>query len=153
MIVSAILYVLRGGVPRRMLPPCLPPWQPVYAWRDAGIRQHVNHHLVMLDRERSGRSADLSAAVVGSQNVETTEAGGPRGYDTGEKTKGRKRHAMVDMGERALVLQSHPADLQDRDGPRLAAEGVRARTPLCEARLRRHGPRPRSASPQRPASP
>ena len=80
-IVNAIFYVLRGGVPWRMLPPCFPPRQTVYAWfaawRDAGIWQQINHHLVMLDRERSGRDASPSAAVVDSQSVKTTEAGGP----------------------------------------------------------------------------
>src|SRR4051794_1846936 len=44
------------------------------------------------------------------------EAGGPRGYDAGKKVLGRKRHAMVDTDGRPLVLQVHPASVQDRDG-------------------------------------
>ncbi len=47
------LYVLRCGVPGG-LPPCLPPRQTVYgwfaAWRDAGIWQQLNRHLVMQSR-------------------------------------------------------------------------------------------------------
>jgi transposase len=53
-IFNAIFYVLRGGVPWRMLPPCFPPYQTVYGWfamlRDSGTWQSLNHRLVMLDR-------------------------------------------------------------------------------------------------------
>ena len=59
-LVDAMFYVLRGGVPWRMLPDCFPPRQTVYgwfaAWRDAGVWEALNHHLVMLDRERAGRA-------------------------------------------------------------------------------------------------
>ena len=51
-----------------------------------------------------------------SQSVKTTEAGGPRGYDAGKKVNGRKRHALVDTDGRGLVIEPHPASVQDRDG-------------------------------------
>ena len=54
--------------------------------------------------------------MIDGQSVKTAEAGGPRAYDAGKKIKGRKRHAMVDTDGRALTLQVHSADVQDRDG-------------------------------------
>ncbi|HSM40926.1 MAG TPA: IS5 family transposase [Afifellaceae bacterium] len=119
-IVNAIFYVMRGGIAWRLLPSDFPPWSTVYrwfaAWRDDGVFENINHALVMADRERAGREASPSAAIIDSQSVKTTEAGGPRGYDAGKKINGRKRHAMVDTDGRGLFLEPHPASIQDRDG-------------------------------------
>ena len=119
-IVNAIFYVMRGGIAWRLLPSDFPPWSTVYrwfaAWRDACLFERINHALVMADRERAGREASPSAAIIDSQSVKTTEAGGPRGYDAGKKINGRKRHALVDTDGRALLIEPHPASIQDRDG-------------------------------------
>ncbi len=40
----------------------------------------------------------------------------PTGYDAGKKLNGRKRHALVDTDGCGLVLEPHPASIQDRDG-------------------------------------
>jgi putative transposase len=119
-IVNGIFYVMRAGCPWRLVPRDLPPWGTIYRWfadlRDAGRFEAINHALVMADRERVGREASPTAAIIDSQSVKTTEAGGPRGYDAGKKINGRKRHALVDTDGRGLVIEPHPASIQDRDG-------------------------------------
>jgi putative transposase len=108
----------------------------VYRWftrfRDDRTWARLNHLLVMQDRERVGRAASPSAAVIDSQSVKTTEAGGPRGYDAGKRINGRKRHAMVDTDGRGLKLQVHPASVQDRDGAIPLLQASRVLYPFIE---------------------
>jgi putative transposase len=135
-IVEAIFYVLRAGCAWEMLPDGFPPLSTVYRWfarfRDDGSWEAINHHLVMRDRERVGRAASPTAAVLDSQSAKTAEAGGPRGYDAGKKIKGRKRHALVDTDGRALKLHAHPADVQDRDGAGPLLRASRRSFPFIE---------------------
>jgi putative transposase len=135
-IVNGIFYVMRSGCAWRQLPTDLPPWSTVYRWfaiwRDACLFEKINHALVMADRERIGRQASPSAAVIDSQSVRTTEAGGPRGYDAGKKINGRKRHVLVDTDGRGLVLEPHPASIQDRDGGGPLLQASRSIFPFIE---------------------
>ncbi len=133
---NAICYVLRGGIAWRLMPDTFQPWRTVYRWfarlRDDGTWETINHHLVMQERERVGREASPTAAMIDSHSVKTTESGGLRGYDGGKKIKGRKRHAMVDTDGRALKLQAHAADVQDRDGAGPLLQASRPRWPFVE---------------------
>ena len=87
----------------------------------------LNHHFVVLDRERAGREANPTAVVIDSQSTKTTESSGPRGYAVGKKVLGRKRHAMVDA---RLVLHAHPGSVQDRGGALPVLRASRRRWPF-----------------------
>ena len=79
-VVEAILYVLRAGCAWRLLPHDFPPWQTVYyylqRWEREGVWGKIHHTLVMADRERAGREASPSAAIIDSQTVRTADQKG-----------------------------------------------------------------------------
>jgi transposase len=66
-IMNALFYVLRGGCPWRILPE-LSPHQTAYGWfvrfRDNGLWESINQHLLMLNREMSRRQASPSIAII-----------------------------------------------------------------------------------------
>jgi len=117
-IINGIFYVMRSGCPWRLLPRDLPPWSTIYRrfakFGDEDRFAKINHALVTLDLERTGRQSSPTGAIKDSRSA--TEAGRPRGYDAGKKINGRKRHALVDKDGRSLLLEPHRASIQDRDG-------------------------------------
>ena len=100
-----------------------------YAWRDSGLWEQILAVLVKAVREASGKNASPTVVVADSQSVETTEAGGPRGYDAGKKVKGRKRHIAVDTLGLPVRCDVTTADIQDRDALPALLNAVSKRTP------------------------
>jgi putative transposase len=126
--VDAMLYVVRGGVPWRMLPNDFPPWRLVYKtfrrWSEQGRFRKMTRRLRRMWRERGGRAAEPTAAIIDSQSVATSEQGGPKGFDAAKKVKGRKRHLLTDTLGLLLAVTISAASVQDRDAaPALVADG------------------------------
>ena len=67
-IVEAILYLLRGGLPWRMLPPVSTVRRWFYLWRDNRLWLSLNHSLLLIGREAAGREVSPSAGVIDSQD-------------------------------------------------------------------------------------
>ena len=120
-IVDAIFYLVDNGTKWRSLPVDFPPWSTVYnylaGWERAGITQEVLDGLRDRVRLAEGRVAAPTAAVIDSASVKAAETVGAdsRGYDTGKKINGRKRHIVVDTLGLLLFVMVTAASVQDRD--------------------------------------
>ena len=114
---NAILYVVKGGIPWRMLPATFPPWPTVSGrfrmWADAGIWAKLTDSLRETLRIELGREPGPSAGILDSQSVPTGPNGGAVGYDAGKKVKGRKRHLLVDTEGLLVSIVATPANVQD----------------------------------------
>lgn len=127
-IIDAILYVLKGGIPWRLLPPNFPPWQTVYdifrAWSLGCTWAALHDALRVCVRTDEGRNAQPSAAILDSQSVKSDGHGGAVGYDAAKKIKGRKRHLLVDTLGLVLGAVVTPADCPERDGAQQVLQRV-----------------------------
>ena len=72
-LVNPILYALRAGHASHLLPHDFQPWQSVYhylcRWKAEGVWARIHHAVPTADRERVGREASPSVAIIDSQSV------------------------------------------------------------------------------------
>jgi len=132
-IVNAIFYLVHSGCHWRDLPHDFPPWGTVacqfHRWRVCGLWQKIHDALHGRVRVHSGRQVRPTAGIIDTQSVKTTEAGGPRGFDSGKKVNGRKRHLIVDTLGLVIALVVHPASIQDYDGAEEVVKKAKERFP------------------------
>ena len=99
-VLDAVLYIVKGGIPWRLLPESFPPWKTIHSifrrWTLNHTWESINARLRALAREQEGKRCRPTAAILDSQSVKSDGHGGTVGYDAGKKITGRKRHLLVD---------------------------------------------------------
>jgi len=79
-IVNAIMHVLSTGCQWRALPKDFPPrstvWHYLDLWSYDGTLERIHHELYVKCREKAGREASPTAAIIDSQSVKSAEKGG-----------------------------------------------------------------------------
>lgn len=79
-VLNAIFYLEHTGCQWRMLPAHFPPWKSVYdlyyRWRLNGKWDLIHDTLRSQVREKSGKQASPSAAIMDSRSVKTIQKGG-----------------------------------------------------------------------------
>lgn len=129
--VDACCYVLRTGCAWTMLPKSFPPWLTVHKtfsrWAAQGKFEQLQGRLAEQWRQRIGRAAQPSAAVIDSQSNRISPQGGTSGFDAGKKVKGRKRHIVVDTLGLLLAVTVTAASVQDGHGASDAAASACSR--------------------------
>ena len=63
--------------------------------------------------KKNGKKATPSYGLIDSQSVKTSGASEGRGFDGGKKTKGRKRHIVVDTMGNLVQVIVHAANVHD----------------------------------------
>src|SRR5690606_30552462 len=132
-IFNGLRYVVRGGIPWRMLPNDLPPWHTVYQqtqhWLKAGVFEAMVHDLRALLRLAAGRKEQPGAAIFDSRTLQSSpESGTHVGYDGAKRRKGSKTHMAVDTLGHLLALLVTPANEQDRAQVGQLAQAVQEAT-------------------------
>ena len=121
-ILNGLLYFVRAGCAWRLLPHDFGPWKTVYGyfrrWKREQRWEFIHDVLRSQVRVEAGKRTQPTAAILDSQTVRSSDHAGERGYDGAKKTKGRKRHILVDTLGLLLCVCVTPADVAERDGAR-----------------------------------
>jgi putative transposase len=135
-VVHALLSRLRTGSAWRLLPHDFPPAGTVADSSRMGPRDgsidRAHDALRRQVRVAAGRDPEPRAGGLESPSVQTTEQGGVKGFDAGQKVTGRKRHRRVDTMGRIVAVGVHAAGVHDDDGANPVRAGARAGSPRVQ---------------------
>ena len=120
-----VLYLLKSGCQWRMLP-AFPDWRTCYKYfrqwserpgpEEESILEQVLKKSVGAARRSNGRTEQTSFRIVDSQSVKNTDSAENKGYDSGKKVSGTKRHIAVDTQGLPHAIHVTTADVTDRAG-------------------------------------
>ena len=133
---NAILYVAKGGIQWRMLPKDMVPWQSVYyyfrKWTMSGLLEEMHDYLVVKVRIKKGKNSTPTVGIIDSQTAKASNmCEGNVGYDGGKKTKGRKRHIVVDTLGLILTVVIHTAGIHDSNGATQTLQALKVKYLGC----------------------
>lgn len=119
-LIDGICYVLRTGCQWRFVPKNYGPWLTVYRafvkLSEFDFFAKLNEWLSVEVRLEAGKEAQPTAAVIDAQTIKASPTGSFHGYDAGKKTKGSKRHIMVDTLGLLITVVVHCASTVDCQG-------------------------------------
>ena len=104
-------------------------------WEADGTTQAIHDLLRGKARERAGRAAEPTAAIIDARVVKTSSNApeGSSGYDAGKRTKGRKQNIATDTLGLLLALVITAASVQDTNGGKLVVDQLAAGHPAVTA--------------------
>ena len=98
-VVNGLLYVLETGCPWRHLPKDFPPKSTVHGYFDLwswdGTLERIHDALYVALRDKEGREASPSAAIIDSQSAKSAQKGGLRSIRSGLTQARRSRASNV----------------------------------------------------------
>jgi transposase len=117
--IDAVRYLVDNGAKWRAVPDDFPWWRAVYdffrRWCRHGYARELYQRLRRLARQRAGRQAEPTAAVIDAQSVDGADTVGAatRGFDGAKLRDGRKRHILTDTGGLLLEVAVTAANVHD----------------------------------------
>src|SRR5215203_5163111 len=157
-VLNAIFYVLWTGCQWKALPKDLPPrstvWEYLDLWEWDGTLGRIHHALYVEVREKAGREASPTTAIIDSQSAKGAVKGGPRSTRRAEPVLGPARAGPVGCRQKGAGPQAphsdrHARPFAGRQRPsgqragsgrrRSAATGGPAELPVSGAHHRRCG--------------